>query len=184
MNALRLLLLSMAIGIPILTVWNIVFWPSLVNNYAQFLVSILQHMVTNGTQLQVTTNEITVYDYKGTAIVRKNLNSLNEFGLLLALFLAAPLMPFAQRMRRLLLALGAQVVLHIVELSLLIWIAYEFYFGVNKHSFAYWLLTILMAGNLILPIFLWAVLTWRSWLPKLGPRDTPQPQRTPKEARL
>jgi hypothetical protein len=54
----------------------------------------------------------------------------------------------------------------------------NFTVGINRHSFAYWLLNLLMAGNLIFPILIWALLTWRSWLPM------PQPTRRPtKEAR-
>ncbi|MCS7197292.1 MAG: hypothetical protein NZ930_01175 [Candidatus Bipolaricaulota bacterium] len=177
MTASRILLLI--IGVLILIGWNVAVWPYVVNSYAQLLVSILQPLVSDETQLQVTTHEVIVYDHKGTPIVQKSLDSMNEFGLLLALFLAVPLMPFSQRMQRLLLALGIQIALHIVELSLLIWIAYEFYFGINKQSFAYWLLNLLMAGNLIFPILLWALLSWRFWLPKLAP----QPHQKPKEAR-
>jgi hypothetical protein len=173
----RLGLLTLA-GILILSLWSMVVWPSLVHGYAQILLSVLQPLMTNGTKLQVETDAINVYDSRGTAIVRKNLNSLNEFGLLLALFLAAPVMPFLQRARRLLVAVGIQTLLHILEIALLVWIAYEFYFGINRHSFAYWLLNLLMAGNLIFPILIWALLTWRSWLPM------PQPTRRPtKEAR-
>ena len=173
----RLGLLTLA-GILILSLWSMVVWPSLVHGYAQILLSVLQPLMTDGTKLRVEADVINVYDSRGTAIVRKNLNSLNEFGLLLALFLAAPVMPFLQRARRLLIALGIQTLLHILEIALLIWIAYEFYFGINRHSFAYWLLNLLMAGNLIFPILIWALLTWRSWLPM------PQPTRRPtKEAR-
>ncbi|MCL6641720.1 MAG: hypothetical protein K6T71_00130 [Candidatus Bipolaricaulota bacterium] len=174
----RLGLLTL-VGILILSLWSMVVWPSLAHGYAQILISVLQPLMTNGTELRLEANAINVYDSHGTAIVRKNLSSLNEFGLLLALFLAAPIMPFLQRTRRLLVALGIQTLLHILEIALLIWIAYEFYFGINRHSFAYWLLNLLMAGNLIFPILIWALLTWRSWLP------TPQPIRRPtKEAHL
>ncbi|GEM_PF-2673913 len=185
MNTVRTLLLSITVGTLILIGWGIL-WPYFVSSYVKFLLLLLQPFATDGTTLQVTPSEIIVYDHKGTAIVRKNLSSLNEFGLLLALFLATPAMLLSQRIRRLLLALGIQVLLHLVEIVLLIWIAYEFYFGINKQSFAYWLLNLLMAGNLIFPILLWTLLTFRSWLPKpAAPAvpSSPQPQRHPKEAR-
>ncbi len=160
--------------------WSMVIWPHLAGSYAQLLIFSLQPFVTNETTLRVTPHEIIVYDYKGTAIVRKSLSSLNEFGLLFALFFATSIMPLVQRMRRLLLALGIQVLLHIVEIALLIGIAYKFYFGIDKQSFAYWLLNLLMAGNLIFPILLWALLTWRSWLPKPVAHTA---QRKPQETR-
>ncbi len=186
MNTIRRLCLPTVLGVLIIALWSLILWPYLVHGYAQMIVFGLQVFVTEGTKLQVETNNIIVYDSRGTAIVRKNLGSLNEFGLLLALFLAIPVIPLSQRVRRLLLALGIQILLHIVALVLLIWIAYEFYFGINKQSFAYWLLNLLMAGNLIFPILIWALLTFRYWFPKPTARTTapaPQSHRKPKEAR-
>ena len=173
----RLGLITLA-GILILLLWSMMVWPYLARSYAQTLIFVLQPLMTDGTELRLEAGVINVYDNRGTAIVRKNLSSLNEFGLLLALFLAAPVMPFPRRVRRLLVAVGIQALLHILEVALLIWIAYEFYFGINRHSFAYWLLNLLMAGNLIFPMLIWALLTWRAWLPM------PQlPRRPTKEAR-
>jgi len=180
MKAIYSLLPSIAIGMLILTVWSLAAWPYMVGSYAQLLAYLLRPLVSQGTELQVTQSEIIVYDYKGTAIVRKNLSSLNEFGLLLALFLAIPTIPLLQRVRRLLFASALQILLHVVMLLLLIWIAYEFYFGINKQSFAYWLLNLLMAGNLFFPILIWALLTWRSWLPKPAQHKS---SRAMKEAR-
>lgn len=166
----RRLFIAASVGLLALGVWSMI-WPILVTHYARGLVAIAHPLVrASSTDLWVEADTITVYDYKGTAIAQRRLSNLNEFGLLLGLFLVVPLMTLTQRMWRLALACALQVLVHLVSLLLLVWIAYEFYFGINKQSFAYWLLNLIMAGNLIFPILIWALLTFRYWFPK--PADT------------
>lgn len=166
------LLGSALVALLIIAIWSAV-WSHLSDDYARLIISVLQPFVAETAKLRIETGSLVVYDAKGTAIVRKRLDALNEFGLLFALFLVMPTMAFVQRLKRLFLAVGVQMLLHVMSVALLIWIAYEFYFGINKQSFAYWLLNLLMAGNLIFPILIWALLTWRSWLPKLAPPTAP-----------
>lgn len=178
----RQLFIAALVGLLALGAWSIA-WPALVIPYAQGLVAMVRPLVrASGTDLRVEVDAVVAYDYKGTTIVQRRLSNLNEFGLLLALFLVVPLMTLTQRVRRLVLAFFLQFLVHLMSLLLLVWIAYEFYFGINKQSFTYWLLNLIMAGNLIFPILVWALLTWRYWFPKpVAP--SPQKKGHPKETR-
>ncbi len=113
-----------------------------------------------------------------------------NLGLLLALFLATPLRRFSQKLRLTLIALSLMIVFHIVFLvtsaSILdpcLKIPLRCPGGRDWYR---WLDRFMATSKNLLPVLLWALLTFRYWFPKPTARTTapaPQSHRKPKEAR-
>ena len=104
-----------------------------------------------------------------------------NLGLLLALFAATPFLKFSQRMRHLLIALIAIIIFHIFFLYISATVVDPCVRNVipcTERTWYRWLDRFMAAGKNLFPVFLWALLTWRAWLPM------PQlPRRPTKEAR-
>nr|BAL52962.1 hypothetical protein HGMM_F03H09C21 [uncultured Acetothermia bacterium]BAL59230.1 hypothetical protein HGMM_OP3C385 [Candidatus Acetothermum autotrophicum] len=109
---------------------------------------------------------------------------------LVALLLATPALPWRRRLRVIITGTGLLLGIHsglFIPKTRFEYIQFLVREGIpvadNMYLAYAWLGRALVPVSYVAPFVIWLLLTWRSWLPKLGPRDTPQPQRIPKEAR-
>jgi hypothetical protein len=104
-----------------------------------------------------------------------------NFGLLLALFAATPFLKLSQRLKHVLIALITIIVFHMLFLYVSASAVDPCVRNVipcAERTWYRWLDRFMAVSKNLFPVFLWALLTWRSWLPM------PQPTRRPtKEAR-
>jgi hypothetical protein len=143
--------------------------------YAQLLADLVRRILSSATvtlnspQISITLNEVT-----GTFHVDAMMSFL---AILMILLVITPRLSWQRRLLLILVGLILQVASQSLQIALDFLSAYSL-LTQGKTEWHRWAQYIWATVEKISPLFLWALLTWRSWLP------VPQPTRRPtKEAR-
>lgn len=134
--------------------------------YGSLQIGLLQPVVGSNFKMRLEHNgSIYVYFRRDPEpVVRREATSFTGLGLLIALFLAT-LIPWRRRLSRLGLGLGALLLFHLIALLGLIDVWKAVAAG-RMSPLQQWEFTVIAGGDLLVPVVLWALLTFRNWFPK------------------